>query len=88
MAESSGGQQSSQPRDSFGADQAEGSGFIPDDGDIPKYPEPQQRAYYLDDLFGKAAYLDAAYTFEQSRSACLCLEARALDRYRNLSVEG
>jgi hypothetical protein len=62
-----GGDQEAQQHDFLGGGQADGSSSVPDDGGIGKYPEPQQRAYYLGDLFGKAAYLDAAYTFEQSR---------------------
>ena len=31
-----------------------------------KFPQPDERGYYLSDLFYKAAYIDAALIFEQS----------------------
>jgi hypothetical protein len=40
--------------------------------ELPRFPEPEERGYYLSDLFGKAAYADASMIMEQG--VCLACD--------------
>jgi hypothetical protein len=57
----------------FGTVEAGGEGELEEGEEGPRYPEPEERAYYLPDLFAKAAYLPLAAQLDQgARPPGLC----------------